>query len=251
MVNLSETRHTGDFNVCLERMAKWEVTGIGLHPGGSNYVFVALLSDSIEEKPEDLYCIYKPAAGERPLRDFSYGTLHLRERAAFILSRYLGWPTIPPTVIRNGPHGEGSFQLFIDHDPSDHFFSMRDAYLQRFAPVAMFDVLVNNADRKGGSVLHDQKGFLWAIDHGLTFNYETNIRTVMLEFSGQPYPPDLLKRVGEAERNLKKRGELFIELASLIGSDVVEALEERAGQMTKSKHFPTFDASINIPYPFI
>ena len=113
----------------LRRLAEWDITGLGLHPGGSNYVFVTRLEDPAREPREDeddsdpegaLYAIYKPSSGERPLRDFPYGTLHNRERAAYLMSAELGWPRIPPTVIRDGPHGEGSVQLFIDADHDEN-----------------------------------------------------------------------------------------------------------------------------------
>ena len=145
----------------LKRLSAWDITGIGLHPGGSNYVFVIRLEDperpesddSEDDPPNALYGIYKPAAGERPLKDFPFGTLHNRERAAYLLATELGWPHIPPTVVRDGPHGEGSVQLFIDSDAEENYFTLRDEHLSLFEPIAMFDVLTHNADRKGGACL--------------------------------------------------------------------------------------------------
>ena len=138
------------------RLSEWPITGIGLHPGGSNYVFVVRMANEDNE----IYGIYKPAAGERPLRDFPYGTLHQREWSAYLVANALGWPEVPPTVVREGPHGIGSVQLFIDADFTKHYFNLRDDRLDDYTPIAMFDVLINNADRKGGACLLDGDGRL-------------------------------------------------------------------------------------------
>ena len=185
----------------LRRLGEWDITGMGLHPGGSNYVFVVRLEDPERERaesgPDDdpegaMYGIYKPASGERPLRDFPYGTLHQRERAAYLLSVELGWPDIPPTILRDGPHGEGSVQLFIEAEPE---------------AIAMFDVLAHNADRKGGSCLKEIKsGRVWSIDHGLTFNQMARRRTVMFEFNGRPYKEQMTLDVRRSVESLEDGG---------------------------------------------
>ena len=195
---MNDSAGSADTEETQRRLREWNISGMGLHPDGSNYVFVVRLDDPAVERAgadddtNSLYGIYKPRAGERPLHDFPGGTLHLRERAAFVLSEVLGWPLVPPTVVRDGPHGEGSVQLFIDADPEANYFTLRDESLDLFAPTAMFDVLAYNADRKGGSCLKAKSdGRLWAIDHGLTFNPLARRRTVMFEFNGMPYPPEL------------------------------------------------------------
>ncbi|MCZ6539395.1 MAG: hypothetical protein O6922_06175, partial [Chloroflexi bacterium] len=241
-----------DERVLLQRLAEWPITGIGLHPGGSNYVFVVRLTDPEKYRPESsdeitpssrepgalpgrdvppvqgddvdeeasIYGIYKPRAGERPLRDFPEGTLHYRERAAYLVSRELGWPRIPPTVIRDGPHGEGSVQLFIDAAETsgggDNFFSLRDERLDDFRDIAMFDALVHKADRKGGSCIVSEDGRVWAIDHGLTFNQFARRRTVMFEFNGTRYSDELLSDVDSLVRTLVSAGELDTELLKLL-----------------------------------
>jgi hypothetical protein len=239
----------------LERLATWDFCGIGLHPGGSNYVFVGQLQPPSTKPGDDdadqLFVIYKPSAGERPLRDFPYGTLHLREQAAYLLSEELGWPLAPPLVVREGPHGEGSVQLFIEHDQSANYFTMRADCLDKFAPVAMFDVLVHNADRKGGSCLKDGRERIWAIDHGLTFNEYARRRTVMFEFNGDPYPQDLLARLAEVRREIEPGRALGKRLGGLIGDDEVRDLADRADSMIESGVFPVLDPQINVPYPFI
>ena len=240
----------------LRRLRDWPITGIGLHPGGSNYVFVVRLepeprSEGQESNGDQLLAIYKPASGERPLRDFPYGTLHLRERAAWLLSRELGWPLVPPTVVRDGPHGEGSVQLFIDSDPRANFFTLRDEMLGRFAPIAMFDVLIQNADRKGGSCLNGTDGRLWAIDHGLTFNPLARQRTVMLEFCGRAYPEDELASIGKLGESLRSENGVAVKLAEILNPREMASLVERADRMVSEGAYPLLDPNMNVPWPFV
>ena len=245
----------------LRRLAEWEVTGMGLHPGGSNYVFVVRLEDSERvdtgddsEDPEGaIYGIYKPAAGERPLRDFPYGTLHKRERAAYLVSVALGWPDVPPTVLREGPHGEGSVQLFIDADVEANYFTLRDDCLHLFEPVAMFDVLAHNADRKGGSCLKaDGDGRIWSIDHGLTFNPSARRRTVMFEFNGREYDPDKLDDIQRVVSEIESGESAFaVEMNTLLAERELEGVSRRAMRMLETGRFPLLDPDVNVPWPFI
>ncbi len=250
-----------DSATTLRLLSDWEVSGMGLHPGGSNYVFVVRLEDPGREMPEEevedpegaIYGIYKPANGERPLRDFPYGTLHNRERAAYLLSVELGWPDVPPTVIREGPHGEGSVQLFIDADLQANYFTLRDDCLHLFEPVAMFDVLAHNADRKGGSCLKaDPDGRIWAIDHGLTFNPSARRRTVMFEFNGKDYSEQHLEDVRRVADDLKNGdSEFATEIRSLLSEREIESLLLRATRMLETGRFPMLDPNVNVPWPFI
>lgn len=248
----------------LRQLTEWDVSGMGLHPGGSNYVFVVRLEDPerivAEEEIDDpegaIYGIYKPSTGERPLRDFPYGTLHNRERAAYLLSVELGWPDVPPTVIREGPHGEGSVQLFIDADLEANYFTLRDECLHLFEPVAMFDVLTHNADRKGGSCLKaDVDGRIWSIDHGLTFNPSARRRTVMFEFNGEEYPEQRLADVERVTRILGNgddgESEFVNGMRSLLADHEIEGLVRRANIMLESRKFPYLDPNVNVPWPFI
>ena len=243
-------------DLILHRLQEWPITGIGLHPGGSNYVFVVRLEPEPKRGGQDpgddqLLGIYKPASGERPLRDFPYGTLHLREKAAWLLSRELGWPLAPPTVVRDGPHGEGSVQLFIDSDPRANFFTMRDKELDRFAPIAMFDVLIQNADRKGGSCLSGADGRLWAIDHGLTFNPLARQRTVMLEFCGRAFPEDEFASLSKLSDGFRSGDGVYGQLAELLNAREIDSLIERADRMVSEGAFPLLDPNVNVPWPFI
>ncbi|MBT4125930.1 MAG: SCO1664 family protein [Chloroflexi bacterium] len=255
----------------LERLTNWPITGMGLHPGGSNYVFVVRLTDPekydadlaeddtyVVDESASIFGIYKPQAGERPLRDFPGGTLHYRERTAYLVSHALGWPRIPPTVIRMGPHGEGSVQLFIDAAPTpeeeeepDNFFSLRDERLDDFRDMAMFDALVHNADRKGGSCILDDAGRLWAIDHGLTFNQMARRRTVMFEFNGTEYPSDLLADIEALVAEIESNSELKTELVKLLSVPEIDDLVTRGKQMMELGHYPVLDPDINVPWPMV
>lgn len=230
------------------RLSEWPITGIGLHPGGSNYVFVVRLANDDEE----VYGIYKPAAGERPLRDFPYGTLHNRELSAYVVADELGWPSVPPTVVREGPHGVGSVQLFIDADFTKHYFNLRDERLEDYMPIAMFDVLVNNADRKGGACLLDADGRLWAVDHGLTFNPLARRRTVMFEFNGTPYSDELLQSLDGFVSNLDDTGaDLRKMLADTLDDHEIDSLVRRGKEMLDDRSFPVLDPDWNVPWPMI
>jgi len=276
-------------SVPLQQLAEWPITGMGLHPGGSNYVFVVRLTDPVKypelldqnpsfsestsetpDTPEQdgvvpdeidesasIYAIYKPQSGERPLRDFPGGTLHNRERAAYLVSRELGWPNIPPTVIRAGPHGEGSVQLFIDAAPvpddrePENYFSLRDERLEDFRDMVMFDALVHNADRKGGSCIVSDDRKLWAIDHGLTFNQFARRRTVMFEFNGTEYPTNLLNDVEVLVDALESESILSSELKQLISQPEVEDVVTRAKEMIEFGHYPYLDPDANVPWPMV
>mgnify|MGYP001366836113 CR=1 FL=1 len=270
-------------HVPIQRLTEWPITGIGLHPGGSNYVFVVRLTDPVkypelldqsasssdstpetkEQVPDEIdesvsiYGIYKPQSGERLLRDFPAGTLHNRERAAYLVSRELGWPNIPPTVIRAGPHGEGSVQLFIDAAPvpddrePDNYFTLRNERLEDFRDMAMFDALVHNADRKGGSCIVSDDRKLWAIDHGLTFNQFARRRTVMFEFNGTEYPANLLNDVEALVDVLESESKLSFELKQLISQPEVEDVVTRAKEMIEFGHYPYLDPDANVPWPMV
>ena len=270
-------------HIPIQQLTEWPITGIGLHPGGSNYVFVVRLtdpvkypelldqsassSDSTPETKEEvrdeidesasIYGIYKPQSGERLLRDFPAGTLHNRERAAYLVSRELGWPNIPPTVIRAGPHGEGSVQLFIDAAPvpddrePDNYFTLRNERLEDFRDMAMFDALVHNADRKGGSCIVSDDRKLWAIDHGLTFNQFARRRTVMFEFNGTEYPANLLNDVEALVDVLESESKLSFELKQLISQPEVGDVVTRAKEMIEFGHYPYLDPDANVPWPMV
>ncbi|MFN8559074.1 MAG: SCO1664 family protein [Dehalococcoidia bacterium] len=227
----------------LERAA---VEKIDLLPSGSNYVFAMRLHD---EEAGPGVAIYKPRRGEAPLHDFPDGTLYRRERAAYLVSEALGWRLIPPTVVRDGPHGIGAAQLYIEHRPRASYFTMkgtRDADLRR---MAVFDAVVNNADRKGGHCLEAHDGRIWGIDHGLTFHAQTKLRTVIWDYAGEPIEPALLADVerlltalGAGERGLDA-------LTDLLHPRELQALCSRIESLLEERTYPLPPPWRPVPWP--
>ena len=219
---------------------------LGLLRGASNYTFLARLEP---HPPAGLMAVYKPARGESPLWDFETGTLYRREVAAYELSKVLGWPSIPPTVVRReGPHGVGAVQLFIDADRR-HYLEEQSSRPETWAQVALFDVIANNADRKSGHCLFDANDQVWVIDHGLTFHVDQKLRTVIWDFSGEPMPPDLC---GDVERALidVEKGGLGKKLAELLRPGEVRVLKRRLrGVLDPSRRFPEPTSGWSVPWP--
>jgi hypothetical protein len=217
---------------------------------GSNYTFLA----QIEYESLSLKGVYKPNRGERPLWDFPAASLARREVAAFLVSEALGWNLVPPTVYREkGPLGSGSLQLYIEHDPEKHYFNFSDEERQRLRPVVLFDILVNNADRKGSHVLLDQLNRLWCIDHGLCFHVEDKLRTVIWDFVGEPVPDRLCADLVEFTDHLRNPDEsanaLSEQLAPLLSRSEIKALASRAERFAAKGYFPAPDPSRR-PFPW-
>jgi hypothetical protein len=185
------------------------------------------------------------------LWDFPRGTLCQRETASFILSSALGWDIVPPTVLRDAPeYGIGSMQLFINADPSIHYFNMRGSDDDAFRRIAAFDLIANNADRKGGHILKDQQGRLWGIDHGITFHVEPKLRTVIWEYAGQPIPQTLLddiRRVGEQLETTDD--ELATTLGSLLNRVELDALRRRIERTLRRARYPEPTGGRSMPWP--
>jgi hypothetical protein len=219
---------------------------LGLLHGSSNYTFLARLEP---HPPAGLLAVYKPARGESPLWDFEAGSLYRREVAAYELSKVLGWPRIPPTVVRRlGPHGKGALQLFIDADRR-HFLEQQTTRREIWAQVALFDVIVNNADRKSGHCLFDADDEVWVIDHGLTFHVDQKLRTVIWDFSGEPLPSELCGDVERALVGLEK-GALAKTLDGLLSPAEVRMLKRRLrGVLNPTWHFPEPTSAWSIPWP--
>ena len=172
-------------------LARGKMGECRLTPDGSNYTFLTTVSKGSEH----LKVIYKPRRGEVPLWDFPEGTLYLREYASYLLSEALGWGYVPPTVIRDGAFGKGSVQLYVECDRREHYFTMRERFLEDMLRVCAFDVVANNADRKATHTLLGNDGGVWLIDHGITFNAQHKLRTVIWDFAGQPLPHWLLEEL--------------------------------------------------------
>jgi hypothetical protein len=208
---------------------------------------------SAASSPSELLAVYKPGRGERPLWDFPDGTLGQREFAAYLVSRVLGWPRVPPTVFReDGPHGPGSVQLFIDADYEEHYFNLRDlpAYTEDFRRMALFDDIVNNADRKGGHCLKDKNDRIWAIDHGLTFHPDRKLRTVIWEFADEEIASPLWRDLKRLRSLLEEPGELYPALAQVLAPAEMSAFKRRIDRLLKTGRFPAWvSGRYNVPYP--
>ncbi len=227
----------------LEMLQSAEFLAEKLVPWGSNYTFAVGLGTG--DEPEHIG-IYKPMAGERPLWDFPTGTLYLREYASYVFSRWLGWNLVPPTVLRDGPHGPGSLQLYVEptEEPLDErrFWGRQIIDLER---MVLFDHLTNNADRKIGHCLLDRHGKIWGIDHGLTFNVDPKLRTVLWQFSGEPISDDLLADLARLDASEDEVGVL---LGSVLDVSEIAAVQDRAEALLEQGRYPQLDPYSNVPY---
>lgn len=219
---------------------------VGRMRWSSNATFLATLTAGDAELP----VIYKPRRGERPLWDFMPGTLCQREVAAHDLSRLLGWSIVPPTVLRDGPHGEGMVQLFIDHDPEEHYFTLLEAHSQRLVAFAIFDVLINNADRKGGHCLLGRAdGQIWGIDHGLAFHEEPKLRTVIWDFAGELMPARLAADVACLAAEPTRVQSV---LGSLLSPSELDALGDRVDDLLRAGTLPQPEPGYHsVPWPMV
>lgn len=203
---------------------------------GSNYTFlVDILWDNLK-----LTAVYKPIRGEQPLWDFPANTLARREVAAYLVSRALGWNLVPPTIYRRRqlPLGAGSLQLFVNHHPNHHFFNFTPVERALLRPTAVFDLLINNADRKGGHILRAEDGHLWLIDHGLCFHVEDKLRTVVWDFAGEDIPPALLADLEQLLPALEPGAPLADDLKPLLRPSEINALRRRARNLLHNPIFP-------------
>jgi hypothetical protein len=230
----------------LDLLARGDLRPLSLLPRASNFTFLAEVVDG----DRTALAVYKPRAGETPLWDFPEGTLCNREVAAYLVARELGWPDVPATVLRDGPHGEGSVQLYLEADPAEHYFSLRDRFEDVFRAVAAFDLVVGNGDRKAGHCLLAPDGRIWVVDHGLCFAAAPWLRTVIWDFAGEPIAKALLadiERAGEAVR----AGSLREELEALLSQEEVDALAERARAVAAAGRYPEPGPGRSHPWPAI
>lgn len=199
---------------------------------GSNYTFLV----NVQHDNHDLQAVYKPSRGEQPLWDFPDQTLAHREVAAYIVSEALGWNFVPFTALReDGPYGPGSIQQFIEYDPDYHYFNFSDEDKERLRPVMLFDLLCNNADRKGSHVIIEtETDKLWLIDHGLCFHEDEKLRTVIWDYAGEAIPDELL----QALTLLPSNQNLLADLQPYLSSGEIAALVARVEILTSSGVFP-------------
>ncbi len=218
--------------------------------------------------PADL-AVHKPRDGERPLWDFPEGTLHRREVAAHALDRALGAGLVPTTVLRDdGPFGPGSLQAFVPHDPAEHWFTLRpaltdDAALrERVALLAALDVIADNADRKGGHVLvaageGPVSPRLRAVDHGVTFNVDAKLRTVVWDLAGQPLPAAVRDAVAGVVAALDGTSApphaagLGDALSALLKPEEVAVTRDRAAALLAAGRLPEPTGPNPLPWPLL
>lgn len=261
-----------------EVLRRGELTVIGRIRSASNATFLceAHLGEA------QAHCVYKPIAGEAPLWDFPDGTLAGRELAAYLVSDALGWNIVPYTIIRDGPAGRGMLQLWVDQPgdevgdepasgpdlvdllPAGHippgFLPVLQAYDYagdevtlvhaddiRLRRMAVFDVLINNADRKGGHVLCGVDGHVYGVDHGVSLHVEDKLRTVLWGWSGKPVDDETLEAVTLLRDQL--RGELGEQLCKHITGREVDALHARSVALLDNPVMPTPDRRRPIPWP--
>ncbi len=220
----------------------------GLVPWGSNYTFLV----HVCHEEEEIDAIYKPSQGERPLWDFAKGTLCFRERAAYLVSKALSWGLVPVTILRKGPHGQGSLQQFVDHDPEEHYLTFQGRYIEQLQQITLFDVIINNADRKSGHVLLGDDNRLWAIDHGVSFHTDYKLRTVIWEFAGETIPANLISDMAAFQQLLETPDtDFYQELKNLLTSREITAVSNRLTRLITQKVFPQPGPGRHYPWPLV
>lgn len=208
---------------------------------GSNYTFFVDLHHEGKTYP----AVYKPSKGEQSLWDFPDSTLAFREVAAYHLSEALGFHIVPFTIYRvDGPYGPGSLQQYIDYDIEYHYFNFTPEDKQKIRPVAVFDILANNADRKGSHIFfEDETRKLYAIDHGVCFHEEDKLRTVIWDFAGQDIPGDLLAPLSQTD-------DWSTIFEQYLSPNEISALLTRAEILRTTKVFPhPLQGRRAYPYP--
>ncbi|MEV6029345.1 SCO1664 family protein [Streptomyces sp. NPDC052036] len=243
-----------------ELLATGELTVRGRIRDASN----AALYCTVSQDGREAACIYKPVAGERPLWDFPDGTLAQREVAAYEVSEATGWGLVPPTVLREGPYGEGMCQLWVEPVPDGELLALVDAEDpepgwkaigladvgegrtallvhaddDRLRRLAVLDAVINNADRKGGHLLPGDEGRLYGIDHGVTFNTENKLRTLLWGWAGEPLTGEAVEVLKGLKESLEEGAALAVRLTALITPAEVEATRARVEAMLVSGRHP-------------
>jgi len=237
-----------DQDPILDKLAIGEISVVGQLTWSSNYTFLTRVKGPGWELP----AIYKPSEGESPLWDFPQGSLACRELAAYLVSESLGWELVPPTILReSGPAGPGSLQFFIDSDPNRHYFTFSKTEKQALRPAAIFDILINNADRKGGHVLLNEEDHIWLIDHGVCFHEEYKLRTVIWDFIDEDIPESILTKLDGFRERLTTDADLQEGLSELLSAQEYAALVDRVDWLLQSRCFPPPGTDRPYPWPVI
>jgi uncharacterized repeat protein (TIGR03843 family) len=231
----------------LELLAEGELEVLGRIPWASNATLLARVC----RRESTSMAIYKPRRGEQPLWDFPDGTLYRREVAAYVVSEALGWGLVPPTIARGGPFGTGSVQLYVEANAQLTAFELVEHGNRAMPLVAAFDVVVNNADRKGGHCLAETvDGRVWAIDHGVCFHEEPKLRTVVWDFAGQALPARVVADLEELAAAVRG-GALGRELRELLHPDEITALGDRASRLARAGCLPLPRGRRPYPWPLV
>jgi uncharacterized repeat protein (TIGR03843 family) len=228
-------------------LAEGDLEVLGRIPWASNATLLA----KVRHRELEGLAVYKPVRGERPLWDFPGGTLYRREVAAYLVSEQLGWRLVPPTLVRDGPLGVGSLQLYVDADAEVTAFELLAAGNASLPRIAAFDVVTNNADRKAGHcLLAEEDEHVWAIDHGLCFHVEPKLRTVLWDLAGRRLEAgdkaDLEALAAEATG-----GGLGGRLAALLDDGEVAAVAERALALARVGRLPAPSGGRAYPWPLV
>ncbi|MDT9691542.1 SCO1664 family protein [Streptomyces sp. P9(2023)] len=261
-----------DNRAVVDLLTKGELTVRGQVREASNAVLVC----SVALDGVDADCVYKPVAGERPLWDFPDGTLAQREVAAYELSEATGWGLVPPTVLRDGPYGEGMVQLWVDADPGASLLALtedeeagdgwkavgpaqvgedRTALLvhadsPQLRRLAVLDAVINNGDRKGGHLLPAPDGHLYGIDHGVTFHVDDKLRTLLWGWAGEELPAEAAAVLDRLDGSLAPGSALTTRLAELLTEAEVDAVRRRVTALrTTGRHPEPSGQWPAIPWP--
>ena len=238
-----------EHSTALRLLEKGELTVVGRLLTASNATFFCMVEGPGPDGATiAASCVYKPIRGERPLYDFPDGTLACREGGAFAVSEASGWEIVPPTVMRDGPFGEGMVQLWVEVDDGSDLAELVGSDNPALRRIAILDAVLNNADRKGGHLLPLPDGRVLGIDNGLCFSVEPKLRTVLWQWRGQPLA-DQERAVLEQLRD-GLRGPLGEELRPLLARDEVAATSRRIESLLERGVLPRPDRNRPaIPWP--
>ena len=193
-------------------------------------------------------CVHKPIAGERPLWDFPDGTLASREVAAYVVSAATGWDIVPPTVLRDGPFGIGMCQLWIDTDDSVDLGALARSRHPQLRRMAVFDAVVNNADRKGGHLLPTSDGHIFGVDHGVCFSTDDKLRTLLWQWRGRALDDEHIDVLSGLRAQFE--GDLGAALRDLLDPQEVAMTIMRVDRLLTSRRHPQpSDEWPPVPWP--
>ena len=238
-----------DAATALDLLRDGELEVVGRLVASSNYAMYCTITRSCPDPEPDLVatCVYKPVSGERPLDDFPDGTLARREVAAHAVSEATGWGIVPPTVLREGPFGEGMVQLWIEVDDAVDPWDLVQRSDPSLRSMAVFDAVVNNTDRKVGHIL-PAGGRLYGVDHGICFSDEPKLRTVLWGWRGKRLLADEIAVLSRLSHDLA--GSLGRELRRLLAAHEVRATSARVDELLETGRFPRPDPDRPaIPWP--